>query len=184
VQQGLRGGVLPLAASELLCNLLPSAGSLDAAMAVLNQACGISLGPGLLTVNWNATDASDPTGELRLQRLWSSEPATYPVGGDKRKTRTAWTVQLFEEGRLFVGEGDAALLAAFDDHATIFLLGLHRVVNVPILQAGRCTATFNILGAQPKWQPYELAVARLLALLATPWVVASLPQRSAPGAGA
>lgn len=173
--EGPRGGVLPLAASELLCNELPGVGSLDAALVVLNQARELALGAGLLTVNRNATDETVPPGELRLQRLWSSEPATYPVGGAKRKTRSPWTRQLFEEGGLFVGEGDAALAAAFDDHATILLLGLHAVVNVPILQGGRCVATFNVLGARASWQPHEISAVRLLALLARPHVLDSLP---------
>jgi hypothetical protein len=183
VLEGLRAGVLPLAACELLCNALPAADALDAALAVLNQAREITLGAGLLTVNRNATDTGDPVGELRLQRLWSSEPATYPVGGAKRKTRTAWTRQLLEEGQLFVGEGDAALATVFDDHATIFLLGLHAVVNVPIKRAGRCVATFNVLGARPSWQPHEVSAVRLLALLATPWVLEAIAAPDSHGDG-
>jgi hypothetical protein len=174
--------VLPLDACELLCDALPGASGLDAALAVLNRARELSLGPGLLTVNRDATRPTDPPGELRLQRLWSSEPATYPVGGGKRKTGTPWTRQLFEQGRVFVGEGDAALAAVFDDHATLASLGLHAVVNVPIQRAGRCVATFNVLGRCSSWAPHDVAVVRLLALLATPWVLSRVAAAEAGAA--
>ena len=124
------------------------------------------LGAGLLTVNVAATRPDDPPGEIQLQRAWSSNPAAYPVGGRKRKLPTPWTDQLLVRGEVFVGEGDQALEAVFDDADRIRALGLRAVVNVPIVSAGRCRATFNVLGRRPDWQPQEVAVIRLLALLA------------------
>ena len=166
-------GVLPLAACELLCDGLPRAGSLADALVLLNRARELALGAGMLTVNVDATKAQDAPGEIRLRRIWSSQPQAYPVGGSKTKPRTPWTRQLLEQGELFVGEGDAALAQVFDDHVRIASLDLHSVVNVPILRAGRCVATFNVLGQQPRWHARELAAIRLLALLATPHVLAS-----------
>ena len=167
-------GVLPLAACELLCDGLPRAGSLGDALGLLNRARELALGAGMLTVNVDATTAQDPPGEIRLRRIWSSQPQAYPVGGGKTKTRTPWTRQLLEQGELYVGEGDAALAQVFDDHALIASLDLRSVVNVPILRANRCVATFNVLGPRDRWQPGELAAIRLLALLATPHVLASV----------
>ena len=40
-----------------------------------------------------------------------------------------------------------------------------------MLTGGRCVATFNVLGSRP--QPHEVMLARLLAVLATPWVLKS-----------
>ena len=170
-----REGVLPLAVCELLCDGLPQARSLDDALQLLERARAMVLGAGLLTVNLDVTTPQDPPGEVRLRRAWSSQPESYPVGGGKTKTRTPWTRQLLEQGHVFVGEGDAALAQAFDDHARIASLGLHSVVNVPLLRQGRCVATFNVLGTQPHWQPGEIAAVRLLALLATPHVFSNLP---------
>jgi len=42
-----------------------------------------------------------------------------------------------------------------------------------MLAGGRCVATFNVLGSRPQWQPHEVMLARLLAVLATPWVLKS-----------
>jgi len=164
-------GVFSVEACELLCSRLPQAKSLDEAMGVIEQARSILLGEGMLTVNVDATTPQDPPGEIQLKRVWTSQPGAYPVGGAKRKTRTAWTRQLLEQCKVYVGEGDQALAEVFDDHARIASLDLHAVVNVPIVREGRCVATFNVLGRQPRWQEHEIAAIRLLALLAAPHVV-------------
>lgn len=85
------------------------------ALGLLNEARRHLLGEGMLTVNLDVTVPQDPPGEIRLRRVWSSEPDAYPVGGSKTKTRTAWSRRLFEQAQVFVGEGDAALAAVFDD---------------------------------------------------------------------
>ena len=139
--------VLSQDACELLCNGLPQAKSLDEALAVIEQARSMMLGAGILTVNLDVTSPEDPPGEIRLQRIWTSEPGAYPVGGAKRKTGTPWTCHLLEQCKVFVGEGDRALAEVFDDHALIASLGLQAVVNVPIVRDGRCAATFNVLDA-------------------------------------
>lgn len=60
-----------------------------------------------------------------------------PIGGPQEKTPTAWTRQLLHRAEVFVGEGDAAWAAVFEEHAHIAARGLHAVVNVPLLDAGR-----------------------------------------------
>lgn len=163
--------VLSLAVCERLCDELPRASTLDAALGHIEVAREALLGPGLLTVNLNATAPDDPANEVQLQRLWSSDPQAYPVAGRKRKTLTPWTRQLLMRAEVFVGEGDTALAEVFDDHALIAGLGLRAVVNVPLLEDHRCVATFNVLGTRAQWLPQEVALVRLLALLATPWVL-------------
>lgn len=168
---GQDGAVLPAQTCTRLCDALTRASTPDEALRHIEAARLAVLGHGLLTVNIDATRPDDPPGEIQLQRLWSSDPKAYAVAGRKRKTPTAWTRQLLHRAEVFVGEGDAALAAVFDEHALIATLGLHAVVNVPLVERGRCVATFNVLGARAHWLPHEIATIRLLALLATPWVV-------------
>jgi GAF domain-containing protein len=165
------GGVLPLALCEALCDALGSSPDPAQALAQVEAARQELLGPGLLTVNLDATRPGDPPGEIHLQRGWSSNPAAYPVGGRKRKLLTPWTEQLLVRGEIFIGEGEAALASAFDDHARIAALGLRAVINVPLLEGGRCRATFNVLGTHPRWQREDVAAVRLLALLAAPFAL-------------
>lgn len=164
-------GVLPRAVCEQLCDALAQAASPDDALRHINAARQSILGDGLMTVNLDVTSPHDAPGAVQLQRLWTSDAEAYPVSGRKRKALTPWTRQLLHLAEVFVGEGDAALAAVFDDHARIAALGLHAVVNVPLLERGRCVATFNVLGTRPHWLPQELAAVRLLGLLATPWVL-------------
>lgn len=170
-QREPQGCVLSVDLCEQLCHALPRAASFEAALAHIDATREAALGRSLLTINLNATTANDPPDEVQLQRLWSSDPEAYPAYGRKRKTSTAWTQQLFGRAEIFIGEGDAALAEVFDDHVLISTLGLHSVVNVPMLEGGRCVATFNVLCARSHWQSREIGLVRLLALLATPWVI-------------
>jgi len=136
------------------------------------------MGDGLLTVNLNASlraqadqGSAQDEGFVELQRIWTSNSASYPVGGRKRKAMTPWTRQLLSHAEVFIGEGDAALAGVFDDHVLIASLGLRSVVNVPMVdERGTCFATFNALGTRARWQRSEVLALRLLAALATPAV--------------
>ncbi|MBA2961889.1 GAF domain-containing protein [Ramlibacter sp. MAH-25] len=160
---------------ETLCEALGRNPDPAQALAAIEGARQALLGPGLLTVNLVATEPGDAPGEIHLQRGWSSDPAAYPVGGRKRKLLTPWTEQLLVRGEVFIGEGEGALASVFDDHARIAALGLQAVINVPLIEGGRCRATFNALGMRPWWTREDIAVVRLLALLAAPFALRLRP---------
>lgn len=105
---------------------------------------------------------------MTVRRVFSSQPDAYPVGGAKPKRDTAWGRQVLIEGRVFTGEGEAAIRVHFDDHAVIAGLGLASIVNVPVFLGGRCAGTVNLLWSAARLQPGWIAAARLLGLLATP----------------
>lgn len=139
-----------------LFDRLRDAATPQAVMDAIGQATLDIVGPGLLTINaWHA-----PSREIR--RLWSSDPAAYPPGGKKVKGDTTWTRQLLERGEVFVGEGDAALTAVFDDIVTIRGLGLNGVVNVPLSHGGKVIGTFNYLAGVETWTAEDITALRLL----------------------
>jgi len=161
--------VLPASVCRLLSHDLPRAGGPDAALAVIEAVRRQMLGDGLLTVNLDATPAGAEPGVVELQRAWSSRPDRYPVAGRKRKALTPWTRQLLQRAEVFVGEGDEAIAAVFDDAGLIRDMGLDAVVNVPLVDAdGRCFATFNVLGGNGAWTAQERQLIELLAVLALP----------------
>jgi GAF domain-containing protein len=170
-ETGMGTGVLPLSVCESLCDELVRAASPSEALARIEAAREAMWGPGLLTVNLVAARPEQAGGVFLLQRAWTSHPDQYPVGGGKRKSATPWTEQLLVRGEIFVGEGEAALAAVFDDASRIAGMGLRSVINVPLLVGGECRATFNVLGPQPGWSPQQVATVRLLALLAQPFVL-------------
>ncbi len=109
-----------------------------------------------------------------VERLYTTDPATYPLGGRKQKRDTEWARQVLGEQRLFIGEGDAAIRAAFDDHETILALGLHSIINVPLTAADdSCLGTLNFLMRHDKLANADVEIARKLGTLAATVVEAS-----------
>lgn len=105
---------------------------------------------------------------MTVQRLFSSRPTEYPVGGRKPKRDTAWGRQVLLEGRRFEGEGEDAIRAHFADHEVILGLGLRSIVNVPVMHRGECLGTLNLLWPEPELRPERIEMGRMLALLALP----------------
>ena len=80
-----------------------------------------------------------------VERVHTTMPAVYPVGGRKAKRDTAWSDHTLRDMKVFRASGADAIRAAFDDHATILSLGLASVLNIPLVLAGRCVGTMNLL---------------------------------------
>jgi hypothetical protein len=161
-------------ATALCANLFDAAAEakdVDSAMRQIDAFLRLMVGPVTFSINLNVTTADDPAGEVQLQRFYSSNAGEFPVAGRKRKTLTPWTETLFARGQVFIAEGSHVLAEVFDDYARMAPLGLNAVINVPILRANTCIATFNVFGVRGRWQPHEVLAVRLLALLAARWVV-------------
>ena len=113
---------------------------------------------------------------MQVERLYSSNPEAYPVGGRKNKKATAWGQQVLIERQLFLGEGEAAIRAAFDDHALMHSLGVRSIVNVPVVWRDACLGVLNFACPLPRVEAWQVATARLFGLIA---VAAFLPQTQA-----
>jgi hypothetical protein len=95
----------------------------------------------------------DPKGD-EVERVYTSMPAVYPVGGRKKKRETAWSDRVLRDMRVFRANTPDAIREAFEDHATIASLGLGSILNVPIVRnpmrhhpgtVGWCVGTMNLL---------------------------------------
>jgi hypothetical protein len=80
-----------------------------------------------------------------VERVHTSMPAAYPIGGRKAKKDTAWSDHVLRDMKVFRGNSPDDIRAAFDDHATIASLGLGSVLNIPVVLAARCVGTMNLL---------------------------------------
>ena len=101
-----------------------------------------------------------------VERVYSSNPQAYPVGGRKLKQDSDWSRHVLVEHRVLVSAGDDAIRKHYNDHAIIFGLGLHSCVNVPLVSAGKCIGTLNVLRAQAEWGDDEVALVRALGIAA------------------
>jgi GAF domain-containing protein len=103
-----------------------------------------------------------------VERVHTSLPAVYPVGGRKQKPESAWSNRLLRDRQVFRASGPDEISVAFDDHATILELGLGSILNVPIVFDGRCVGTMNLCHQAGWYMPEDEATGRLLAALLVP----------------
>lgn len=102
---------------------------------------------------------------LEVERLYSSNQVAYPVGGRKQKKATAWGQQVLIERRVYVGAGEAAITASFDDAALMFSLGVRSIINVPVVWRGVCLGVLNFACPHSRVEAEQVAAARLLGLV-------------------
>jgi hypothetical protein len=98
-----------------------------------------------------------------VQRIHTNLPQAYPTGGRKQKKATAWADRVLGEMKVFRGTGPADIISAFDDHETILGLGLGSVLNIPVVLAGRCLGTMNLLHQAGWYRPEDERIGLLLA---------------------
>jgi hypothetical protein len=106
-----------------------------------------------------------------VERLHSSNPAAYPVGGRKHKEGTRWGGVVLDRGEIFLARDPDELRTAFPDHALIFSLGIGSILNVPIRLAGRCIGTMNLCGDAGQYGDADIVPGKLLAALLAPAVM-------------
>ena len=75
-------------------------------------------------------------GGRRVQRVYSSNPSAYPVGGAKEMGPTPWGELVIRGQQPYLGRDAHDIRWAFPDHALISSLGLASVVNLPVVYDG------------------------------------------------
>ncbi len=105
-----------------------------------------------------------------VERVYSSNPAAYPVGGRKQKRDTPWGEQVLDRGEILICHDEADIRRVFADHERILGLGITAMVNVPVLFAGRSAATMNMSHAGDRFGPADFPVLSVLAALLLPLV--------------
>ena len=152
--------MMPLDATDIETLSTGAGQSPDALFAAITAVAARRLQAGLVT----AMRYDEPAATV--ERLYSSNPAAYPVGGKKLKQDSDWSQHVLVERHVLVSAGDDAIRKHYVDHPTIFGLGLHSCVNVPLVGAGKCLGTLNVLNARSMWSDDEVAAARVLGLAA------------------
>ncbi len=100
----------------------------------------------------------------KSRRIYTNQPAAYPVSGLKDIIPNAWTAQVLDARKSFVANTLEEIAKVFPDHPVIGSLGCGSVVNMPVFLAGRFLGTINALHEPGYFTP--LRVASLHALRA------------------
>ena len=137
-----------------------AANSPHALFAAIHHVAARQVDAGLVTAMRHDEAAST------VERIYSSNEAAYPVGGRKVKQESDWSRHVLVEHRVLVSAGDDAIRRHYNDHAIIFGLGLHSCVNVPLVSAGKCIGTLNVLRCEAEWSEEQVTLARALGLAA------------------
>jgi GAF domain-containing protein len=134
----------------------------QAAFIVFDRVTQRVLGHKLLTVMRHVTTTAE------VERIYSSNPRAYPVGGRKQKQGTTWGEQVLDRGEVFIARNREELRAAFADHELIFSLGIGSIMNVPVMLQGRCRGIVNLSHDAGHYGEADIAPARVLAGLLAP----------------
>ena len=142
-----------------VCTRASSLREMDADSAIrvferIDREAAVTIGHRLFTVT--AFDAAT----MEVERVYSSNPAVYPIGGRKPKRDTEFARRVLVEGQPLVCAGDEAITRVFDDHATIRGLGLHASINAPVLDESRCVGVLNFLMVATQVTDAQLQAAR------------------------
>jgi len=137
-------------------------GQPQALFGALDGALGRVLGHRLFTL----MRYHERTGES--ERIYTTHPREYPVGGKKPLNPTAWTEQVLRRQQPYLGRTPADVEAVFFDHALIASLGCGSVLNLPVVWDGRVLGTINLLHEAGWYDESDAPVGLLFAALTIP----------------
>jgi hypothetical protein len=106
-----------------------------------------------------------------VERIYSSDPRTYPVGGRKLLSKFTTNHGAMQQGEVFLAATKARVRQAYADHESLFALGVTAILNVPIRHAGCRLGTMNLCGEEGMYGASEVARGQILAGLLTPWLL-------------
>ena len=107
-----------------------------------------------------------------VERIYSSNPGAYPVGGRKQKQGTPWSRVVLDRGEVFVARDPDEVRHAFYDHELIFSLGIGSIMNIPLAYADRRLGTMNISHEAGWFTDEHAAAGRLIAAFVVPSLLA------------
>ena len=109
--------------------------------------------------------------QRQSERFYSSLPDSYPVGGRKPITDSAWMQQIIGRGEPYIGRTREDIRSAFFDYELIWSLGCESVLNMPIRWRGETLGTLNLLHRAGFYDQQHVAPVRVAAQLAVPAVM-------------
>jgi GAF domain-containing protein len=97
-----------------------------------------------------------------MERIYSSHPAEYPVGGRKvvaQDVAADWLAACLTEQVPFFGRTPEDVDRIFKDSELIRSLGCGSIINAPIVDGGTTVAALNILDAAGTYTDDDVATA-------------------------
>ncbi|MDQ2149114.1 GAF domain-containing protein [Alcaligenaceae bacterium C4P045] len=108
-----------------------------------------------------------------LTRLYSSDPETYPIGGEKRVDQTPASQRALTSRTPFLANDLFEVERFYGDAQQIAAMGCGSVLNVPVHLFGTAYGSINVLGAAGAFSSAHVAYLTIIAQMCT------LPMRQA-----
>jgi len=115
-----------------------------------------------------------------VERIHSSDPVQYPLGGRKRIVDYPRNQAVLARGDVFIAPDREAVRATYKDHEKIFGLGTTSIMNVPVRFAGTNIGALNLFGTEHQFDAAKVHDARVLAALMVAPILAMLEADGAP----
>jgi GAF domain-containing protein len=115
---------------------------------------------------WKLYTAMRYLANGEVERVHSSEPVAYPLGGRKPRRDTPWSRQVLVRGEPYYANDTAGIRFAFEDAEKILELGLGAVINVPVKDGERVLGTLNFLREAGGYRREDVGHAAQLSQLA------------------
>ncbi len=153
----------PLPSLHRAAAALGAAGQPEAFFDALCDAMAEAIGHRLFTIMRHDALAG------RNRRVYSSDPAAYPVSGFKPVDwGHPWAQRALVEGRSWLGRDAADIAWAYPDHEKIAAMGLASAMNLPVRWNGRTLGTVNLLHGAAHFTDADAETGALFAALAAP----------------
>ena len=127
--------------------------------------------PGARLVTISTTEVD----ENRMTRVYSTDPASYPVGGVGEPLREGdddpWYDRVVVQQQPWVSFDVEDLRANFADHELIASLGCGAIINVPVIHDGATIGSINLLDAEGRYDHSSVDAAIELAARIVPVLV-------------
>ena len=104
-------------------------------------------------------------GALEVQRIYSSLPGIYPVGGRNAVDQTEWTHQM-ERGECFIANQPSEFGEHVHNLDAIVSQGFGAVINIPVGQGGRRLGSLNLLDREGAYRGVVLPDCRAASAMA------------------
>lgn len=111
-----------------------------------------------------------------MERIHSSRPVEYPVGGRKEVSKDVaadWLRASLVEQVPFFGRSKADVDRIFKDAELIASLGCGSIINVPVIADGKTVAVLNVLDAEGAYTDDDVDTVQNIASDGTDAIIAA-----------
>jgi GAF domain-containing protein len=91
-----------------------------------------------------------------LRRVFSTHESIYPIGGRKQKLPSEWSDIVLKAMKPHLSPNIETIRLHFDDHELIESVGIHAILNVPIIDGTTCLGTMNLMKSCGSYEPSDI----------------------------